>query len=1177
MSRASSRSLRLMGMAAALALALANPLHAQVDSTSGGSLTIQVNGTEVARFVPNGISSSGVVQVSGTSLSCAAAINGALRYSSTSNTLQICVGSTWTSLSSNTAAAGASAMSGLSDVQLTNTAGRDYLRYDAGTSRWVNISESTVMSTTTMVAGYPDAILCSDGTNNNTLYLTNRTATALIYEATLSNVNSTRYFALYDYPAGTYNSHASLGSYDCVTNAWNLNQLYANGQAFNLIGGASRWQDVAGFTYLTANNVGVGVTVSSSAKFEVNGLVSATSGIIYGGLTVTGAVSGSRVSATNVSASMIQVGAGGSCAASVSGSIRYGAASNTLQICTGTGWVSLSSGTSGVSAISALTDVTLTNLAGRDYLRYDAGTSKWVNISESTVMSTTTMVANWPDAIICTSSGVPWILWSQGYDTGGTTIYYRPIWSNAAYLYFNLGNRQIAGSNALGGSITGCDNGTTVDTLYANGKAFNLIGSNNRWQDVNAFTYLTANNVGVGVTVSSSAKFEVAGLISATGATGAVSTTNLWATTANITTANIPTLTNNSLSGNSAAFNSVSSTLVSATNISVTSIQVGTGGACAASVSGSIRYGAASNTLQICTGTGWVSLSSGTATASTAGATTQVQYNNNGSLGADANFAYVSATGSVSATRVSSTLVSTTYVQLNSATTSILACGSSLIGTMRFTSGTVQVCDGTNWGNVGIGVPTGTIMAFAASSCPTGWSEYTAARGRFLRGIDTTGASVDPNGPRAAGSTQADAMQGHQHSVNYQSGAPYGVASANIAAFSYNAANSGNPVSDGTNGTPRTSSETRPVNVAVMFCRYDGYQSGAFAYTSSTVAGSTGDIQFNTSNALDADTGQLFWDKTNNQLGIGTGSPNTTLNVSGSFNVSLSTQTASNPSLYVNTSGNVGIGTNAPSGRLGVVTSSGNAIAGVSSAGYGLYAESTSSHGLYAISNGSGQMGVRALAPAGGNSIGVYSTGHLGLYAASDNGYYAYIGHYSSYSLYGNGNIWIGGAYQGSDARLKDDIRKMEKQDALDSLMKLRPVSFKWKPDSDQARARNGVQYGLIAQEAQKVLPHIVTESDTPIALEQDKSKLSLNQKLGKVFGVDYTALVPWLLAAVQELKAEFDGRGADVMRIKAVNDNLVSKTAALAAQLEAANDNHLKEIKSLRDEIKALKPAGMR
>ena len=102
-----SGTLAAWTMAVALLLAATTlPALAQVDSTSGSSLTIQVNGTEVARFVPNGISSSGVVQVSGTSLSCAAAIKGALRYSSTSNTLQICVGTTWTSLVSGTAGAG---------------------------------------------------------------------------------------------------------------------------------------------------------------------------------------------------------------------------------------------------------------------------------------------------------------------------------------------------------------------------------------------------------------------------------------------------------------------------------------------------------------------------------------------------------------------------------------------------------------------------------------------------------------------------------------------------------------------------------------------------------------------------------------------------------------------------------------------------------------------------------------------------------------------------------------------------------------------------------------------------------------------------------------------------------------------------------------------------------------
>jgi hypothetical protein len=53
-----------------------------------------------------------------------------------------------------------------------------------------------------------------------------------------------------------------------------------------------------------------------------------------------------------------------------------------------------------------------------------------------------------------------------------------------------------------------------------------------------------------------------------------------------------------------------------------------------------------------------------------------------------------------------------------------------------------------------------------------------------------------------------------------------------------------------------------------------------------TAAGSTGYIQFNTSNALDAESA-LVWDKTNNRLGIGSTSPATALDVSGTVTASL--------------------------------------------------------------------------------------------------------------------------------------------------------------------------------------------------------------------------------------------------------------------------------------------------
>ena len=54
-------------------------------------------------------------------------------------------------------------------------------------------------------------------------------------------------------------------------------------------------------------------------------------------------------------------------------------------------------------------------------------------------------------------------------------------------------------------------------------------------------------------------------------------------------------------------------------------------------------------------------------------------------------------------------------------------------------------------------------MAFNPASCPSGWSEYVAARGRFLRGIDSTGAN---DSVRAAGNIQNDALGSHSHSFS---------------------------------------------------------------------------------------------------------------------------------------------------------------------------------------------------------------------------------------------------------------------------------------------------------------------------------------------------------------------------------------------------------------------------
>jgi microcystin-dependent protein len=165
-------------------------------------------------------------------------------------------------------------------------------------------------------------------------------------------------------------------------------------------------------------------------------------------------------------------------------------------------------------------------------------------------------------------------------------------------------------------------------------------------------------------------------------------------------------------------------------------------------------------------------------------------------------------------------------------------------------------------------IPSGTIVAFGGTSTPSGWlicngstvsrttnSALFAAigtnygsgdgsttfhlpdfRGRFLRGFDG-GIGRDPNrltrtisntggnSGDAVGSLQTDAFQGHWHEVRengnnaviYNGSATLAGTSNNVARDSGVPILAGGIITDGANGTPRTSSETRPVNVYVNY------------------------------------------------------------------------------------------------------------------------------------------------------------------------------------------------------------------------------------------------------------------------------------------------------------------------------------------------------------------------
>jgi microcystin-dependent protein len=161
------------------------------------------------------------------------------------------------------------------------------------------------------------------------------------------------------------------------------------------------------------------------------------------------------------------------------------------------------------------------------------------------------------------------------------------------------------------------------------------------------------------------------------------------------------------------------------------------------------------------------------------------------------------------------------------------------------------------------GIPSGTIVPFGGTNIPTGWllcdgtlyvvtqypNLYAAIginyggilganfnvpdlRGRFLRGVDGTAGNDPDNATRTTsntggntgdnvGSLQNDAFQGHYHKSGGDANhryTPYATTwDAGAGAVDLGNFFTLQPVSDGTNGTPRTTSETRPKNVYVNY------------------------------------------------------------------------------------------------------------------------------------------------------------------------------------------------------------------------------------------------------------------------------------------------------------------------------------------------------------------------
>lgn len=111
----------------------------------------------------------------------------------------------------------------------------------------------------------------------------------------------------------------------------------------------------------------------------------------------------------------------------------------------------------------------------------------------------------------------------------------------------------------------------------------------------------------------------------------------------------------------------------------------------------------------------------------------------------------------------------------------------------------------------------------------------------------------------------------------------------------------------------------------------------------------------------------------------------------------------------------------------------------------------------------------------------------------------------ATFEIWGNGDVVSEGDMYAisfnvtSDERFKENISELY-VDSLENILNLRPVSFNFKDDDSKK-----IQFGLIAQDVDKIIPEVVNKTNP--------DKLTVN----------YTAIIPVLIGAIQELKAEIE------------------------------------------------------
>jgi hypothetical protein len=236
---------------------------------------------------------------------------------------------------------------------------------------------------------------------------------------------------------------------------------------------------------------------------------------------------------------------------------------------------------------------------------------------------------------------------------------------------------------------------------------------------------------------------------------------------------------------------------------------------------------------------------------------------------------------------------------------------------------------------------------------------------------------------------------------------------------------------------------------------------------------------------------------TNQNVGIGTSSPTTKLQIAG--NLTVNAGSGNTYGQFISGSSTIQIGTN-----------------GISQFIYGVGAIpltfSTNAVEAMRIDSSSALLVGNTSNPGNNYKLLVATGGYFGLGVTTSNTVYM--------SSLGTGTVYSNGGTltntNPSDERLKENITNVSW--GLEQISALRPVSYTWKNNL----TNQGTQYGFIAQEVQAVMPELVREFET-----RNGEEVVIR------FGLEKDGIYAAMIKAIQELAAQVTTLQTQVTALK--------------------------------------------